>query len=112
MRVTPRIRTSLAYPLLAAAGLVTLAAQSTDVETLPVRGQVSLVSADGVNALVQIGSQGVLVVDTMPEPQSERLIAAIRTLAGSRPIRYIVNTHAHPDFTGGNLKVAAAGASW
>jgi glyoxylase-like metal-dependent hydrolase (beta-lactamase superfamily II) len=46
----------------------------------------------------------------MSEPQSDRLIAAIRTLAGSRPIRYIVNTHAHPEFTGGNLKVAAAGA--
>jgi glyoxylase-like metal-dependent hydrolase (beta-lactamase superfamily II) len=38
------------------------------------------------------------------------LIAAIRAAAGSRPIRYILNTHAHPEFTGGNLKVAAAGA--
>jgi glyoxylase-like metal-dependent hydrolase (beta-lactamase superfamily II) len=91
-------------------GLVTLGAQATEMETLPVRGRVSVVSAGGVNALVQIGSQGVLVVDTMSEPQSDRLIAAIRTLAGSRPIRYIVNTHAHPEFTGGNLKVAAAGA--
>jgi glyoxylase-like metal-dependent hydrolase (beta-lactamase superfamily II) len=115
VRVTFRIRLSFLSTLLATAGLATLAAQtpaaqSTDMETLPVRGQVSLVSAGGVNALVQIGSQGALVVDTMPEPLSERLIAAIRALAGSRPIRYVVNTHAHPEFTGGNLKVAAAGA--
>ena len=98
-------------PVLAVVGLVaTLGAQTGDMETLPVRGQVSMISAGGVNVLVQVGSQGVLVVDTMAESQSDRLIAAIRTLAGSRPIRYIVNTHAHPEFMGGNLKVAAAGA--
>lgn len=110
MRVTFCIRISWVPALLVTVGLVTLGAQATEMETLPVRGRVSVVSAGGVNALVQIGSQGVLVVDTMSEPQSDRLIAAIRTLAGSRPIRYIVNTHAHPEFTGGNLKVAAAGA--
>ena len=107
--VTSPVRAVLV--LLAAVGLATtLAAQSADLETLPVRGQVSVVSAGGVNALVQIGSQGVLVVDTMAEPRSDSLLAAIRTLAGSRPIRYVVNTHAHPEFTGGNLKVAAAGS--
>jgi glyoxylase-like metal-dependent hydrolase (beta-lactamase superfamily II) len=110
VRVTFCIRISRVPALLVTVGLVTLGAQATEMETLPVRGRVSVVSAGGVNALVQIGSQGVLVVDTMSEPQSDRLIAAIRTLAGSRPIRYIVNTHAHPEFTGGNLKVAAAGA--
>ncbi len=110
MRVTSATRL-LFIPLIAAAGLVTtLGAQSGDMETLPVRGQVSMISAGGVNVLVQAGSQGVLVVDTMAESQSDRLIAAIRALAGPRPIRYVVNTHAHPEFTGGNLKVAAAGA--
>jgi cyclase len=107
--VTTPVRAVLA--LLAAVGLATtLAAQSADLESLPVRGQVSVVSAGGVNTLVQIGSQGVLVVDTMSEPRADSLVAAIRTLAGSRPIRYVVNTHAHPEFTGGNLKVAAAGS--
>jgi glyoxylase-like metal-dependent hydrolase (beta-lactamase superfamily II) len=103
-------------PLLAAVVFAALAAspliraQSPEAETLPVRGLVSLVSAGGVNALVQVGPQGVLVVDTMTEPLADRLLAAIRTLAGRRPIRYIVNTHHHQEFTGGNLKVAAAGA--
>jgi glyoxylase-like metal-dependent hydrolase (beta-lactamase superfamily II) len=110
VRVTFCIRVVWIPALLVTAGLVTLSAQATEMETLPVRGRVSMVSAGGVNVLVQIGSQGVLVVDTMAEPQSDSLIASIRTLAGSRPIRYIVNTHAHPEFTGGNLRVAAAGA--
>jgi cyclase len=102
------MRTSLGLAV-AVSVATTLGAQA-EMETLPVRGQVSMISAGGANVLVQVGSQGVLVVDTMSEPQSEQLIAVIRRLAGARPIRYVVNTHADPEFTGGNLKVAAAGA--
>ena len=52
---------------------------------------------------------GVLVVDTMTDALAEPMIAEIKRLAGDKPIRWIVNTHAHPDHTGGNAKVAAAG---
>jgi glyoxylase-like metal-dependent hydrolase (beta-lactamase superfamily II) len=96
--------------LLTLALVATTGAQSQGVETLPVRGQVSVVSAGGVNAVVQVGPQGVLVVDTLAEPMADRLLAAIRALAGSRPIRYVINTHADPEFTGGNLKIAASGS--
>jgi glyoxylase-like metal-dependent hydrolase (beta-lactamase superfamily II) len=85
-------------------------AQAPAIETLPVRGQVSMVSGAGVNALVQVGPQGVLVVDTLTGALAEPLLAAIRSLAGARPIRYVVNTHADPEFTGGNLKIASEGA--
>jgi len=106
-----RFRSWTAAVLLIAFGVAPIVlAQTPNMETLPVRGQVSLVSAGGLNVLVQVGSQGVLVVDTMTEPLADALLAAVRTLAGSRPIRYVVNTHAHPEFTGGNLRVAAAGA--
>jgi cyclase len=87
----------------------TPAAQPT-FETLPVRGQVSLISARNLNVVVQSGTQGLLVVDTMAEGMTEQLLGAIRGLGGPRPIRYIVNTHAHPEFVGGNLGIAAAGA--
>jgi glyoxylase-like metal-dependent hydrolase (beta-lactamase superfamily II) len=97
---------SLALPLLIAVSV----AQSPGLETLPVRGQVSLVSTGTLNSLVQVGSQGVLVVDTLAESSADALLGAVRTLAGSRPIRYVVNTHAGPEFTGGNAKVASAGS--
>ena len=79
-------------------------------ETLPVKGQVHLVANPEGNAVVQMGSQGVLVVDTMRDQDAASLLATIRNLAGDRAIRYIVNTHPHAASTGGNLRIAEAGA--
>jgi cyclase len=84
--------------------------QTPVIETLPVHGQVSLMASAAGNSIVQVGSQGVLVVDTMTEALGDELVGAIRRLAGNAPIRYIVNTHAHDDHVGGNAKVSAAGA--
>jgi cyclase len=82
-----------------------------EVHVLPVQGNVYLANGGFVNAAFSVGEDGVLVVDTMVEPLADKLIAAIRQVAGDKPIRYIINTHAHPDHVGGNAKVAAAGQS-
>jgi glyoxylase-like metal-dependent hydrolase (beta-lactamase superfamily II) len=57
-----------------------------------------------------MGPQGVLLVDTMTTADAPAVLEAVRARAGARPIRYIINTHAHPDFTGGNAALAAAGS--
>ena len=80
------------------------------IEILPVHGQVSLLASAGANTLIQVGPQGVLVVDTMREQDADQLLLAIRKVARNKPIRYVVNTHAHPGHTGGNLKIAKAGS--
>jgi glyoxylase-like metal-dependent hydrolase (beta-lactamase superfamily II) len=74
-----------------------------------VQGNVWMLVGPAGNAAVQIGDDGVLVVDTMSEALADPMIAEIRRLAGNKPIRWIVNTHVHADHTGGNLKVAEAG---
>jgi len=84
---------------------------AADVKSLHVQGNVWMLVGSGVNAAVQIGDEGVLVVDTMTEPLADKMLAEIRRLAGDKPIRYIINTHVHPDHTGGNEKIAAAGQS-
>jgi len=98
----------LVVPHLAAAARAQQATAA--IEMLPVRGQVYLLASPAGNALLQVGAQGVLVVDTMREEDADGLLSAIRKVAGDKPIRFIVNTHAHTDHVGGNLKVAAAGS--
>ena len=82
-----------------------------EVHSLHVQGNVWMLHGGGVNAAVQIGEEGVLVVDTMTAGLADKLIAEVRKLAGGKPIRWIVNTHMDPDHTGGNAKVAEAGES-
>ena len=57
---------------------------------------------------MQVGDEGVLLVDTGAAGQAERVLAAIRQLS-DKPIRFILNTHAHPDHIGGNERLARAG---
>jgi glyoxylase-like metal-dependent hydrolase (beta-lactamase superfamily II) len=84
---------------------------SPDVHALHVQGNVWMLTDGSVNAAVQIGDEGVLVVDTMRDASADKMIAAIRALAGDKPIRWIINTQADADHTGGNARVAEAGES-
>jgi glyoxylase-like metal-dependent hydrolase (beta-lactamase superfamily II) len=86
-------------------------AQRPTVRSLHVQGNVWMINEGAVNVAVQIGDQGVLLVDTGAEADADALLTEVRRLAGDKPIRYIVNTHAHRDHTGGNVKLASAGKS-
>jgi glyoxylase-like metal-dependent hydrolase (beta-lactamase superfamily II) len=82
-------------------------AQSS-IQTYHVQGNVHLLLGAGANVAVQVGDEGVLVVDTGARASREALLAAIRTLSDG-PIRWIVNTSADLDHTGGNETVSQAG---
>jgi cyclase len=81
-----------------------------EIQTLQVQGNVYLVSGAGGNVTVQIGKEGVLLVDTGLPNMSDKVVAAIRKLSDG-PIRYIINTHVHADHTGGNEKIGSSGAT-
>lgn len=54
------------------------------------------------NSTFLITGQGILVVDTgLNEAEGRKLLAEIRKIS-PLPVRYIVNTHYHPDHRGGN----------
>ena len=79
---------------------------------LHVQGRVHMLVVGGVNIAVQVGDDGVLLVDAGTEATAPQVIAAIRTLS-TKPIHTIINTHVHPDSTGGNealVKLRGTGA--
>ena len=74
---------------------------SVPIEVLPVQGSLYMLAGAGGNVTLQVGKDGVLLVDSGLTPMAPRVLAEIRKLSKG-PIRFIVNTHIHPDHTGGN----------
>jgi cyclase len=111
-------RRRLALALLAVAGGAALAGggagaqqpnfDAVQVRSVHVQGAVRMLAGAGGNVTMQSGPDGVLVVDTQFAQMAEKLLAAIRRLS-PEPIRYIVNTHVHPDHVGGNEAFRRAG---
>ena len=83
---------------------------NAEIDVLPAQGSVYMLVGPGGNMTVQAGKDGVLLVDTMYAPLSNKILAAIRTISQG-PIRYIVDTHVHPDHTGGNELLRKAGST-
>jgi glyoxylase-like metal-dependent hydrolase (beta-lactamase superfamily II) len=81
---------------------------SGEVRVLPVQGNVFMLVGAGSNITVQIGDEGVLVVDTGLGQTSDKVLAAIRQLS-DKPVRVVINTHVHRDHTGGNEDFAKVG---
>ena len=79
-----------------------------DIKTVHVQGSVYMLVGAGANIVVQVGDEGVLVVDTGLAGQTEKVLAAIRQLS-KRDIRWIVNTTLDPDHVGGNEPMSFAG---
>ena len=79
-----------------------------EIKTFHVQGNVYMLVGAGANVAVQIGDEGIVVVDTGAAPMREKVLAAIRQLS-KKEIRWIINTHADPDHTGGNETMSHAG---
>lgn len=83
---------------------------NVQINVLPVRENLYMLVGAGGNITLQVGEDGVLIVDTQFAPLSEKILTEIRKISKG-PLRYIINTHAHGDHTGGNANFAKAGAS-
>jgi cyclase len=79
-----------------------------EVQTLKVQGNVYLIAGAGGNIAVQVGDQGVLMVDTGYDQMSAKVLAAIRKIS-EKPLRTIINTTLADDHTGGNGTLVKAG---
>jgi glyoxylase-like metal-dependent hydrolase (beta-lactamase superfamily II) len=100
--------------VIGAAALLTiggLAAQQTgagSLEVLPLRPNFYMIAGAGGNIGIQVGADGVVVVDSGSAASADAVLAAIRKVT-AQPIRYIINTSADRDHVGGNAAIAKAG---
>jgi cyclase len=83
---------------------------AVEIQALEVRDNVYMLVGAGGNITMQVGADGILIVDTQFAPLSDKIVAAIRKVS-PQPIHYIVNTHHHGDHSGGNANLRAAGTT-
>jgi glyoxylase-like metal-dependent hydrolase (beta-lactamase superfamily II) len=99
----------VAVVLLLAVG-VAAQAQTGDLDVVQLRPNFYVIGGAGGNVVVQLGPEGVILVDSGSTERADQVLAAIRRLT-DLPIRYIINTSMDADHTGGNEKLARAGLS-
>ena len=83
-------------------------AAGAKLEILQLRPNFYMIAGAGGNIGVQVGADGVVVVDSGSVTSVDSVVAAIQKIT-KKPIRYIINTSADPDHVGGNQIVAKAG---
>jgi glyoxylase-like metal-dependent hydrolase (beta-lactamase superfamily II) len=82
----------------------------TVVKTNKIADNFYTVDGRGGTIGVLVGPQGTFMVDTQFAPLTDRIVAAIKQISPN-PIRFVVNTHVHPDHTGGNANLGKMGAT-
>lgn len=103
-----RVASLLVLAGFVALGRTTAVGQGQNLEVLQVRPNFYMIAGAGGNIGVQVGDDGVVVVDSGVSAQGDAILAAIKRITPS-PIRYVINTNGDADHVGGNDKLSQAG---
>ncbi|HEY2842217.1 MAG TPA: hypothetical protein VGJ09_01150 [Bryobacteraceae bacterium] len=82
--------------------------RAADLDIVKVRKNFYMIAGAGGNIGVQIGSDGVVLVNAGSAASTSQVLEALKKLT-DLPIRYIINADAGADFVGGNEKLSKAG---
>jgi len=97
-----------ALGLLCGVGVHSLNAQTPSLEVLEVRPSFFVIAGAGANVGVQVGDDGLVVVDAGSPAGASGVLASIRRIS-PKPIRYIIDTGPDGDHVGGNEAISKAG---
>jgi glyoxylase-like metal-dependent hydrolase (beta-lactamase superfamily II) len=81
-----------------------------EIKTTKISDNFYTLEGQGGTIGVLVGADGVFMVDSQFAPLSGKIAAAIHQIS-DKPIRFMVNTHVHPDHTGGNANFAKMGVT-
>jgi cyclase len=79
-----------------------------EIKTTKLNNNFYTLDGQGGTIGVLAGPDGIFMVDDQFAPLSPKIMAAIKQISNA-PIRFLVNTHVHPDHTGGNENFAKTG---
>lgn len=87
-------------------------ASAQQIETIELTDDFYILISNGLgaNVGVQVGPDGLLLVDTMMARGDEQFDAALADISDA-PVRYVLNTHEHMDHNSGNARFSATGAT-
>jgi glyoxylase-like metal-dependent hydrolase (beta-lactamase superfamily II) len=107
-RIAAVVAVCAALSLVQTAASQTAAAPSNNLEVIEVRPSFFVIAGAGGNIGVQVGEDGVVVVDAGAAANSPAVLAAIKRIS-PKPIRYVIDTGPDADHVGGNEALAKAG---
>ena len=91
--------------------LASVASQAAvELRSQAIRPGFTVISGAGGNVVVWSGADGVVLIDSGLAESSALLVETVARIAPGR-LRFVLNTHGHPDHTGGNEAFAGAGAT-
>lgn len=100
---------SLALLLASGAPAPGQAATTAPIEIQTVRPGLHLLRGAGANVVAWAGTDGIVVVDSGTAASAQQLLETLGRVSPG-PLRFLVNTHWHPEHVGGNPALHQAGA--
>lgn len=88
---------------------VATAADEVTIGTVPITGQVFMLTGQGGNLGLLVGPDGTFLIDDQFAPLTDKILAAIEAVGGEQP-KFLINTHYHGDHTGGNENLGRRGS--
>ena len=83
--------------------------ENVTINTTKLNDNVYMLKGSGGNIVVSVGQDGVFLVDDQFAPLTEKIKEAISKIT-DQPVKFVLNTHWHPDHTGGNENFGELGA--
>jgi cyclase len=87
----------------------TIYASHLEINSTNLINNMYIIHGSGGNVILFTGNDGAIIVDDQYAPVTKKLKSLIANLT-DKPIKFVINTHWHPDHVGGNEKLGETGA--
>jgi glyoxylase-like metal-dependent hydrolase (beta-lactamase superfamily II) len=94
---------------LSLSNLDTIYASHLEINTTKLSDNMYVIHGAGGNVILFIGNDGLILVDDQYSPVTEKMKSVIANLT-EKTIKFVINTHLHPDHVGGNEELGEGGA--